>query len=262
MSPAEPLRGRVALVTGASRRIAIGAAVTRRLVADGAAVLIHSWSPHDADQPWGDDPGGPGALVAELRSQGGRVEHVAADFADPDAPARVVDAARNAFGHLDVVVANHARSSDQTLEELTVAEISLSYAVNTAATLLLVKAYAAQHDGRLGGRVMLFTSGQYPRRHAIRAALCRIEGSTAPAHGQPRRPPHAPGHHGQLHQPGPNDTGYADANALAALAARSPSGRWGRPVDAARHVAWLASDEADWVTGQVIASDGGWSTSR
>jgi len=47
------LEGRVVLVTGASRRIAIGAAIARRLVADDAKVMIHSWSPHDAEQPWG-----------------------------------------------------------------------------------------------------------------------------------------------------------------------------------------------------------------
>jgi len=156
-----PLQGRVVLVTGASRRIAIGAAVVRRLVADGAAVLVHSWSAHDAEQPWGADLSGPEALVEELRSQGGEVEHVAADLSDPDAPARVVDAAHRAHGHLDVVVANHARSSAQALEQLSAEEIDLSYAVNTRATLLLVKAFAAQHDGRPGGRVVLFTSGQY-----------------------------------------------------------------------------------------------------
>jgi len=54
--------------------------------------------------------------------------------------------------------------------------------------------------------------------------------------------------------PGPNDTGYADAETRAAVAARSS------PVDTARLVAWLVSDEADWITSQVIASDGGWST--
>ena len=54
-----PLDGRVALVTGASRRVAIGAALARRLVADGARVLIHSWSPHDEERPWGADPDGP-----------------------------------------------------------------------------------------------------------------------------------------------------------------------------------------------------------
>jgi 3-oxoacyl-[acyl-carrier protein] reductase len=76
MSSALPLDGRVALVTVASRRIAIGAATVRRLAADGAAVLVHSWSPHDAEQPWGDDHGGSDALVAEVREAGGRAEHV------------------------------------------------------------------------------------------------------------------------------------------------------------------------------------------
>ena len=64
------------IVTGAGRRIAIGAAIARRAVADGACVLLHSWAPHDAEQPWGADPGGPEALVEELRQAGGRVAHV------------------------------------------------------------------------------------------------------------------------------------------------------------------------------------------
>ena len=59
--------------------------------------------------------------------------------------------------------------------------------------------------------------------------------------------------------PGPNDTGYADDALRAAVAAANPGRRWGGPADTARLVAWLASDEAGWVTGQVIASDGGWS---
>src|SRR5690349_16868245 len=102
------LSDRVVIVTGASRRIAIGAAIVRRLAADGAAILLHSWAPHDAEQPWGADAGGPAVLVDELRAQGAPVGHVAADLADPDAPAALVDAARAAFGHVDAVVANHA----------------------------------------------------------------------------------------------------------------------------------------------------------
>jgi 3-oxoacyl-[acyl-carrier protein] reductase len=254
-----PLHGRVALVTGVGRRIAIGAAVARRLAADGAAVLAHSFTPHDAEQPWGADPGGPEAVIAQIRAGGGRAEHVEADLADPEAPQRLVDAAREAFGHVDVLVANHARSGAQTLEQLTAAELDHTYAVNTRASLLLTQAFAAQHDGRPGGRILFFTSGQYHGAMpaelpyiASKAALHQLTRSVA-VHLMPR------GITVNCVDPGPNDTGYADDATRAAVAAANPGGRWGTPTDASRLVAWLVSDEAEWVTGQVIASDGGWS---
>ena len=254
-----PLQGRVALVTGVGRRIAIGAAVARRLASDGAAVVAASWSPHDAEQPWGADPGGSESVVAEIVTAGGRAVHVAADLADPDAAHRLVDAARTAFGHVDVLVANHARSSAQSLEQLTAAELDLSHAVNTRGSLLLAQAHAAQHDGRPGGRVVFFTSGQYHGAMpdelpyiASKGALHQLTRSVA-AHLMPR------GITVNCVDPGPNDTGYADDATRAAVAAANPGGRWGTPSDAARLVAWLVSDEAAWVTGQVIASDGGWS---
>ncbi|HET9901435.1 MAG TPA: SDR family NAD(P)-dependent oxidoreductase, partial [Actinomycetes bacterium] len=148
-----PLTDRTVLVTGVSRRRGIGAAIAQRLVTDGAAVLLHGWSAHDAEQPWGDDAGGADALLDELRARGGSVELMTADFADPDAPRNAVVRAREAFGSLDAIIANHARSSSQSLEQLTAEEIDLSYAVNTRATLLLVREFAAQHDDRIGGRV-------------------------------------------------------------------------------------------------------------
>lgn len=254
------LKNRVLIVTGASRRIAIGAAIARRIVADGAAVLLHSWVPHDAEQPWGADLAGPQALVDELRQAGGRVEHVCADLADADAPAALVAAAQDSFGHVDAVVANHARSSAQSLEALTADELDRSYAVNTRATLLLVQAFAAQHDdSRPGGRVLLFTSGQYHDAMpaelpyiASKAALHEITRSLA-VHLMPRRITV------NCINPGPNDTGYADDETRAAVAAKNPGERWSTPLDTARLVAWLLSDEADWITGQTIASDGGWS---
>ncbi|WP_432534879.1 SDR family oxidoreductase [Kineococcus arenarius] len=255
------LHGRVVVVTGASRRTAIGAAVAHRAVADGASVLLHSWSPHDAEQPWGADPGGPEALVDELRRAGGRVEHLSADLAAPDAPAAVLAAARDAFGHVDALVANHARSSGQDLEHLTAAELDLSHAVNTRAVLLLVQAFAAQHDDtRPGGRVLLFTSGQYHGAMpaelpyiASKAALHELTRSLA-VHLMPRAITV------NCIDPGPNDTGYADERSRAAVAEANPGARWSTPTDTARLVAWLLSDEAEWVTGQTIASDGGWSS--
>ncbi len=254
------LSGRVALVTGASRRHAIGAAVARRLAADGANVFVHSWSPHDAEQDWGADLGGPEGLMTELRSAGVGAAHLAVDFARPEAPAELMTAARAEFGHVDILVANHARSSQQALEEMTAAELDLSYAVNTRATLLLVQAFAAQHDdSRPGGRVMVFTSGQY---HGAMADELPYIASKAALHElTPSLAVHLASRGITVNcvNPGPNDTGYADPEAVAELAARVPGGRWSRPTDTARLISWLASDEADWVTGQTIASDGGWS---
>ncbi len=58
-----PLRGRVAVVTGVSRRAGIGYAIARRLAALGASLFLHQFAPHDRDQPWGADPGGPEAVL-------------------------------------------------------------------------------------------------------------------------------------------------------------------------------------------------------
>jgi 3-oxoacyl-[acyl-carrier protein] reductase len=57
--------------------------------------------------------------------------------------------------------------------------------------------------------------------------------------------------------PGPVDTGYASGEVYEAVRSRFPQGRWGEPDDPARLIAWLATDEAGWVTGQTIATEGG-----
>jgi 3-oxoacyl-[acyl-carrier protein] reductase len=57
--------------------------------------------------------------------------------------------------------------------------------------------------------------------------------------------------------PGPVDTGYAPPDVHEAVRERFPDGRWGTPDDTARLIAWLATDDASWITGQVINSEGG-----
>jgi len=251
------LTGRTVLVTGASRRAGIGAAIARRVAAAGADVVLHAWSPFDADQPWGQDDGGTQSLADECRALGVQVTTVSADLADPTAPATIMAEAVAAHGHVDAVVANHARGVGGTLETVEAGELDLSFAVNARATLLLVKELAAQHDGRPGGRAVLFTSGQHrggmPTELPYVVSKGAIQQMTASlaAHLAPR------GITVNCVNPGPTDTGWADDDTLEAVRAQMPQGRWGQPDDAARLVLWLLSDDAQWICGQTIDSEGG-----
>jgi 3-oxoacyl-[acyl-carrier protein] reductase len=244
------LEGRAALITGVSRQAGIGFAIAKRLMNAGAAVFIHGWSPHDAAQEWGGEPGGTATVARELG-----VPFVEADFADPDAPARVVDLARVALGTLDVLVVNHARSGHGRLSELTAERLDSFLHENVRASLLLVKEFAEQHnDARPDGRVVLLTSGQHLGPMAREVAYAVSKGALHQATATLADELADRGITVNTVNPGPTDTGW--------LAGREPGrmmpfGRWGAPDDAARLIAWLCSDEAAWVTGQVIDSEGG-----
>jgi len=246
--------GRVALVTGVSRRAGIGFAIARRLLDAGASVFAQSWTPHDAAQPWGADPGGMEAVLGELRAHG-CVEHLEADFARPEAPAEVVSAAVAALGHVDMLVVNHARSGHGRLDSLSAEELDAFLHENVRASLLLVREFAARHDGRDGGRVVLMTSGQHLAPMAREVAYAVSKGALHQATRTLADELADRGITVNCVNPGPTDTGWG----LGELdpAPSMPFGRWGEPDDAARLVAWLCSDDARWITGQVIDSEGG-----
>ena len=246
-----PLEGRAAVVTGVSRRSGIGFATARRLADAGARVFIHSWVRDDEFS----SPGELAASLAELRSGDAHIEHADGDFAEPEEAARVMRAAREAFGQVDILIVNHTRSVPASLSELTAEAIDAHLHVNVRASLLLVKEFADHHDGRAGGRVVLFTSGQHlaPMRREIPYAVSK--GAIHQATMTLSEELVERGVTVNTVNPGPTDTGWAikDADPRPAM----PLGRWGQPDDAARLVAWLCTDEAAWITGQVIDSEGG-----
>jgi 3-oxoacyl-[acyl-carrier protein] reductase len=236
---------RNALVTGVSRRAGIGFAIVRRLEEAGAQVFTQGWTPHDAAQPWGADR----TVTPSLE----------ADFADPDAPARVVGAAREALGALDVLVVNHARSGHGRLDELTAGDLDAFLHENVRASLLLVKEFAAQFDGD-SGRVVLLTSGAHLDPMAGEVAYAVSKGALAIATRTLAEELADRGITVNCINPGPTETGWG----LAELEPkpRMPFGRWGEPDDAARLVVWLCGEDGRWITGQVIDSEGGLRRSR
>ncbi|MGD0602252.1 MAG: SDR family oxidoreductase [Streptosporangiaceae bacterium] len=257
-----PLRGRVAVVTGVSRRAGIGYAIARRLAALGASLFLHQYAPHDHDQPWGADPGGPQAVIAGVAgARGGdqaAVQAIDLDLTEPDAPSRLVDAAAAAFGHLDILVCNHARSGgDGPLGALTAAMLDAHWAVNTRSVILLAQAFAAQHDGRPGGRVVFMTSGQDLGPMTPEVAYAASKGALASITRTLADQLADQAITLNTVNPGPVDTGYAPPEAHEAARRHFPQQRWGAPDDPARLIAWLVTDEAAWITGQVINSEGG-----
>lgn len=246
-----PLTGRVALVTGASRRAGIGYAVVQRLRALDASIVAHGFSPHDALQGWGADP----RIAEAYAALGGRVVYLEADLADPGAPRDVVARAVAALGHVDILVANHARSGRGRLADLTAIEVDAFLHENVRASLLLVKEFAGQHDGRPGGRVVLLTSGQHLGGMSGEVAYAVSKGAVQQATATLAEELIPRGITVNCVNPGPTDTGWG----LADIDPREemPLGRWGEPDDAARLIAWLCTDDARWITGQTVNSEGG-----
>jgi 3-oxoacyl-[acyl-carrier protein] reductase len=245
------LSGRNALVTGVSRRAGIGYAIAHSLGAAGAAVFVQGWAAHDAAQAWGAERGGTEAVARELEAPFAEV-----DFADPGAPEQLVAAAVEAVGPLDILVVNHARSGHGRLAELTATEIDAFLHENVRAALLLVREFAVRHDdSRPGGRAVLMTSGQHLAPMAREVAYAVSKGALQQATMTLADELADRGITVNTVNPGPTDTGWGLADRDPAQA--MPFGRWGGPEDAARLVAWLCSDDAGWITGQTINSEGG-----
>ncbi len=241
-----------ALVTGVSRRAGIGFAIARRLLDRGDRVVVHSWAPHDAGQPWGADD--VDAVLAGL----GHPPHVSADLAAPEAPAALVTAAREAVGPLTTLVVDHARSATGRLEDVTAAELDLSFAVNARAAVLLVQAFAAQYEPSAGpGAVVLFTSGQHRGPMAGEIPYALSKGAVQQITATLADAVAGRGITVNCVNPGPTDTGWAGPDQAALVAAAMPRGRWNTPDEAAAVVAWLTGPDARSVTGATIDAEGG-----
>lgn len=250
------LSGRAALVTGATRRIGIGAAICRSLADAGADVAFTSFGDYDAEM-YDADRSEPDLLLAELLDRGIKAITVPWDLEPADRLPALLDHVEAELGPLSILVNNAAYSTRDGWQELTADDLDRHFAVNARATAMLSVEFCRRFRGSDGGRIINFSSGQElgtmsdELAYAMsKAAIVTFTRSLAPA---------VMGHGITVNavNPGVTDTGWITPVLGEALLAMMPAGRFGTPEDAARVVAWLASDEAQWITGQVINSEGG-----
>jgi 3-oxoacyl-[acyl-carrier protein] reductase len=242
-----------ALLTGAGRRIGIAAGIASRLADDGWDLALSYWPPSE-DQAGGGAGDEALGIAEDLRRRGASVALLPADLADPAVPDRLVAEAAAAHGPLRGLVLSHAESRDSAILETTVESFDRHMAVNARAAWQLIAAFARQAEG--GGAVVALTSDDTAYNlpyGASKGALDRIVLAAARELGER-------GIRANAVNPGPVDTGWMNDEIREALVRRQPTGRLGTPADVAGLVAFLLSDDGAWTTGQLIHTDGGFSS--
>ncbi|MCH6472352.1 SDR family oxidoreductase [Sinomonas terrae] len=246
----------LALVTGVGRRPGIGAAIARELASQGWDLALSHWSAYDArlhGAPAGHEAE---AIAAEVRGHGAMVEVFEADLADPEVPARLL-ASAGQRSPVRALILSHAESVDSSILDTSLDSFDLHFAVNARASWLLVKAFAEQFPESLHGlgRIVALTSDHTVHNlpyGASKGALDRMILAAAREFGHL-------GISANVLNPGPIDTGWMDDTTRAALTARQPGGRLGKPEDVAAVVAFLVSEAGGWINGQLVKADGGFS---
>jgi 3-oxoacyl-[acyl-carrier protein] reductase len=240
------LSGKVAVITGASRGIGRQTALT--LAGAGATVVLTSRG--DAAE----------AVAAEVTAAGGQALALAADVADAEAVHRVIETTTERFGRLDVLVNNAGITRDQLLLRMKRDDWDAVVATNLTGTFLCTQAVLRTMIKQRSGRIISISSvvGQSgnPGQTNYAATKAGIIGfSKALAREVASRSITV-----NVVAPGLIDTDMTrdiGSDAQANWASAIPLGRLGTPVDVAAAVCFLASDAAGYITGQVLAINGG-----
>ena len=281
------LKGKVALVTGGNH--GIGAAIAKAFAAQGVAVFI-TYLRLPLQTPFADEeletPGeavyrtrqtlSADGVVREICDKGGRAMAWETDLSDPANIPLLFDRAESAFGHVDVLVNNAAHWEADTfipLDEgekvnsierwsapltITPSSHDRHFAVNSRGVALMMAEYARRHvrRGADWGRIInISTDGAYcfPSDISYGASKFALESYSRSAASEL-------GQYGitvNVVSPGPIQTGYITPELEEHLISEIPMGRVGEPEDIADAVVLFASEQARWITGQVLFVGGG-----
>jgi 3-oxoacyl-[acyl-carrier protein] reductase len=243
------LAGKVAVVTGASK--GIGAAIAQALAAEGAAVVVN----------YASSKAGADKVVAAIAKAGGKAIAVGADVAKADDAAKLIAAAIESFGKLDILVNNSGVYEFAPLDAITEAHYDKQFNVNVRGLLLTTQA-AAKHLGEGASIINIgsVASSRTPANSAVysgtKGAVDAITGVLANELG-PRKIRVNSINPGMVETEGTHAAGIAGSEFQTLTVAQTPLGRVGQGEDIAGVAVFLASNDAKWITGELLLAGGG-----
>jgi 3-oxoacyl-[acyl-carrier protein] reductase len=243
------LDGKVAVVTGASK--GIGAAIAKALAKDGAAVVVN----------YASSKAGADAVVEAITSAGGKAIAVQGDVSKAAQAHGLIEAAVKQFGRLDVLVNNSGVYEFAPIEEVTEEHYRRLFDVNVLGVLLATQA-ATKHLGE-GGSIINISSVVTSVHPATMVAYTGTKGAVNAITGVLANELAPRGIRVNVVSPGfvvtegTHTAGMVGSEMEAGFVAQTPLGRAGQPDDIAGVVAFLASHDARWVTGEEITASGG-----
>jgi 3-oxoacyl-[acyl-carrier protein] reductase len=244
------LTDKVAVVTGASK--GIGAAIAKALAAEGAAVVVnYAASRRDAE-----------TVVAEITGKGGTAVAIQGDVSKSRDVEHLFADASNAFGGIDILVNNAGIYRFSPIETVSENDFHQHFNVNVLGVLLAVKE-AIKYFGPNGGNIInlstAVTRDPPPGASVYVASKSAIEAITRVLAKElgPRKIRVNAISPGEVETEGTRSAGIVGSDFEKQILQQTPLGRIGTPNDIAPVAAFLASDDARWVTGEVLAASGG-----
>jgi len=243
------LTGKVAVVTGASK--GIGAAIAKTLAAEGAAVVVN----------YASGKAGAEAVVAAITGAGGNAMAVSGDVSRKTEAEGIIAAAIKTYGRLDILVNNSGVYAFSPLEEITEEAFHHQFNINVLGLLLTTQA-AARHLGEggsiinIGSVVTRITPPGSAVYTGTKGAVGAITGVLARELG-PRKIRVNAVNPGMVETEGTHTAGFIGSDFHKSAIATTPLGRIGQPDDIASVVAFLASDDSRWLTGEELLASGG-----
>lgn len=244
------LANKVALVTGASK--GIGADIAKSLAAEGASVVVNYSSSKD----------GADKVVAEIKSAGGKAVAVQGDFSKEADITKVFAETKKAFGRLDTVVNNAGVYEFSPLENVTEEQFHKMFNLNVLGVILSSKE-AAKYFGSEGGSIINIGSAvsslNVPTASVYTATKAAVDSVTRVLAKElgPKKIRVNSVNPGMIETEGTHSAGFMGSDFEKFAVSQTPLGRIGQTKDVSPIVVFLASDDARWVTGELILASGG-----